>query len=256
MIQGIDHLVIVVKDLAQAARDYQELGFTVVAGGEHPVGSHNMLISFQDGSYIELIAFYRDAIDHRWWDPLQKGERLVDFCLQTDDLRGDTAKLQAAGVAINNPVPWSRKRPDGYELKWLLSLATGSHRGVAPFLIEDVTPRMERIPQEFDHRNGIVGIEKITVAVGELAQIDKWYSALLGAKGHQVRDDQLRAEGLSYHTGKQRIEFLTPNNAASPLANWMRKFGPSPYSALLKSVQPVGRALDPGLTHGANLFVA
>ena len=141
MIQGIDHLVIVVKDLDQAARDYRQLGFTVVPGGQHPVGSHNVLISFADGSYLEIIAFYRDAIDHRWWDPLQKGERLVDFCFQTDDLRGDTKKLHDAGVAINNPVPWSRKRPDGFELKWLLSLATGSHRGVAPFLIEDVTPR-------------------------------------------------------------------------------------------------------------------
>src|SRR5512132_1704044 len=188
MIQGIDHLVIVVKDLDQAARDYRQMGFTVVPGGQHPVGSHNVLISFADGSYLELIAFYREAVDHRWWDPLQKGERLVDFCLQTDDLRGDTNKLQEAGVAINNPVPWSRKRPDGYELKWLLSLATGSDRGVAPFLIEDVTPRTERIPQEFNHRNSIVGIEKITVAVGELAQIDKWYGALLGAKGQPVHD--------------------------------------------------------------------
>jgi len=255
MIQGIDHLVVVVKDLTQGAHDYQQLGFTVVPGGQHPVGSHNMLISFQDGSYIELIAFYRDAIDHRWWDPLQKGERLVDFCLQTDDLRGDTAKLQAVGVAINNPVPWSRKRPDGYALEWLLSLATGSHRGVAPFLIEDVTPRSERIPQEFDHRNGVVGIEKITIAVGELSQIDKWYGALLGATGQSVRDEHLCAEGLSYQTGKQRIEFLMPNDAASPLVNWMREFGPSPYSAVLKSIKVPKQPLDSHRTHGANLSV-
>jgi hypothetical protein len=76
-------------------------------------------------------------------------------------------------VAINDPVPWSRKRPDGYELKWLLSLATGEHRGVAPFLIEDVTPRSERIPGEFKHDNGVIGIEKVTVAVSENAPIEK-----------------------------------------------------------------------------------
>jgi len=147
MLKGIDHLVIVVKDLDQAAKDYQQLGFTVVPGGRHPVGSHNMLIAFADGSYLEIIAFYREARDHRWWGPLEKGERLVDYCMQTDDLQGDTKKLRDAGVEINDPVPWSRKRPDGYELKWVLSLATGSHRGVAPFLIQDVTPRVERIPQ-------------------------------------------------------------------------------------------------------------
>jgi catechol 2,3-dioxygenase-like lactoylglutathione lyase family enzyme len=255
MIQGIDHLVIVVKDLDEAARDYRQLGFTVVPGGQHPVGSHNVLISFADGSYLEIIAFYRDAIDHRWWDPLHKGERLVDFCFQTDDLSGDTKKLHDAGVAINNPVPWSRKRPDGFELKWLLSLATGSHRGVAPFLIEDVTPRSERIPQQFSHANQITGIEKVILAVGELGQIDKWYSALLDVKGEPFADTALGADGLRFQVGAQRFEFLTPRDAASPLISWLREFGPSPYAAVLKSAGGAAQSLDVRLTHGAQLLV-
>jgi hypothetical protein len=255
MIQGIDHLVIVVNDLAQAAKDYEQLGFTVVSGGQHPVGSHNVLISFRDGSYLELIAFYREAVDHRWWEPLSKGERLVDFCFQTDDLRGDTRKLKDAGVAINDPVPWSRKRPDGYELKWLLSLATGSHRGVAPFLIEDVTPRTERIPQAFAHRNGIIGIAQITVAVGELALIENWYGALLGTKCERVAALELGAEGVRFQAGTHILNFLAPCDAASPLVDWLRRFGPSPYSALLRSDAADARMLDTRLTHGANLLV-
>jgi hypothetical protein len=255
MIQGIDHLVIVVNDLTQAAKDYEQLGFTVVPGGQHPVGSHNVLISFQDGSYLELIAFYREAVDHRWWEPLSKGERLVDLCFQTDDLRGDTKKLKEAGVVINDPVPWSRKRPDGYELKWLLSLATGSHRGVAPFLIEDVTPRNERIPQEFAHGNGVTGIAKITVAVGELAPIEKWYGALLGTKGESVAVPELGAEGLRFHAGPHVLDFLAPRDAASPLMDWLRRFGPSPYSAALRAESAKARQLSTALTHGANLRI-
>jgi catechol 2,3-dioxygenase-like lactoylglutathione lyase family enzyme len=255
MIQGIDHLIIVVKDLAQAAKDYEQLGFTVVPGGQHPVGSHNALIPFRDGSYIEIIAFYREAFDHRWWEPLAKGERFVDFCLQTDDLRGDTGKLRDAGVAINDPVPWSRKRPDGYELKWLLSLATGSHRGVAPFLIEDITPRAERIPQEVSHKNGISGIEKVAVAVGELAIVEKWYGALLGSSGQKIIAADLGAEGLAFHAGSHIFEFLTPRDAASPLVNWLRQFGPSPFSAVLKGDSAESKPLDIELTHGAHLVV-
>lgn len=250
MIQGIDHLVVVVKDLDQAANDYAQLGFTVIPGGQHPVGSHNVLISFQDGAYLEIIAFYREAVDHRWWNPLSKGERFVDFCFQTDDLRGDTNKLKDAGVAINNPVPWSRQRPDGYELKWLLSLATGAHRGVAPFLIEDVTPRMERIPQQFNHRNAVAGIEKIVVAAGELEQLEKWYGALLGAGGQTIANDELGAEGLRFEAGPHVLEFLTPRAAGSPLVDWLRRFGPSPYSAVFKV--PGAKPLDLRLTHGAN----
>jgi catechol 2,3-dioxygenase-like lactoylglutathione lyase family enzyme len=255
MIQGIDHLVVVVKDLAQATADYERLGFTVVPGGQHPVGSHNALVSFADGSYLEIIAFYRDAVDHRWWEPLARGERLVDFCLQTDDLRGDTKKLKDAGVAINDPVPWSRKRPDGYQLEWLLSLATGSHRGVAPFLIEDVTPRTERIPRMFEHGNGAAGIEKITVAVGELAEIESWYSALLGAAGEHVVAAELGAEGLCFTAGPHALEFLAPRSAASALNEWLRIYGPSPYSAVLKGRASAPRPVDSALTHGANLLL-
>ena len=253
MILGIDHLVIVVKDLAQAAKDYEQLGFTVIPGGQHPVGSHNVLISFEDGSYLELIAFYREAVDHRWWEPLSKGERLVDFCFQTDDLLGDTKKLKEAGVAINDPVPWSRKRPDGYELKWLLSLATGIHRGVAPFLIEDVTPRIERIPQQFQHENGITGIDEITVAVGQLEQIRRWYAALLGESGARLDASELGAEGLRFKAGPHGLNFLTPRTATSPLVDWLRTYGPSPYSAAFRGAGPV--LFDSSLAHGANLFL-
>ena len=255
MIQGIDHLVIVVNDLDQAAKDYRQLGFNVVPGGQHPVGSHNALISFQDGSYLEIIAFYREAADHRWWAPLSKGERLVDYCLQTDDLRGDTEKLKDAGVVINDPVPWSRKRPDGYELKWRLSLATGNHRGVAPFLIEDITPRTERIPQQFTHANGVTGITGITVAVAELSQIDRWFGALLGTQGERFAETKLVAEGLRYHAGPHLIDFVAPRDATSSLVDWLRRFGPSPYSAVLKSVGAAPKSLSSSLTHGGNLLL-
>lgn len=253
MLKGIDHLVIVVGDLDQAVKDYTQLGFTVVPGGQHPVGSHNALISFADGSYLEIIAFYRVAVDHRWWAPLEKGERLVDYCLQTDNLRGDTEKLRIAGVAINDPVPWSRRRPDGFELKWLLSLASGSHRGVAPFLIEDVTPRAERIPQQFQHENGAAGIGSLSVAVGELSTVELWYQAVLGIAGMPFDDDMVGAKGVRFAIGPHRLEFVMPTDPSSPLVNWMRKYGPSPYCATLLRPGAGQETLDLGRTHGANL---
>lgn len=255
MFQGIDHLVIVVKNLVQAAKDYAHLGFTVVPGGRHPVGSHNVLISLADGSYLEIIAFYRDAADHRWWQPLKNGERLVDFCMQTDDLKGDTEKLRAAGVEIHDPVPWSRTRPDGYELKWLLSLATGNHRGIAPFLIQDLTPREERVPPQFDHSNGITGIGRVIVAVGDLAMIEPWYTAILGAAAQRVTEDKLGAEGIRYAIGPHTVDFMTPNDPRSPLIHWLRVYGPSPYAAVLRAGAAPASPLDANLTHGANLIV-
>jgi hypothetical protein len=253
MLKGIDHLVIVVRDLDQAAKDYAQLGFTVVPGGKHPVGSHNALIGFADGSYLEIIAFYRDAPDHRWWEPLQKSERLVDYCMQTDDLRGDTKKLRDAGVTINDSVPWSRTRPDGYELKWMLSLATGPHRGLAPFLIEDVTPREERIPKHVGHSNGARGIGTLSVAVADIVQVESWYKTILEAPGRRFSDDLLQADGVYFTIGPHSLEFMTPVAPESPLAEWLRNYGPSPYAVTLLTQKSPPDLLDLSLTHGANV---
>ncbi len=255
MLKGIDHLVIVVQDLDQAARDFTALGFTVIPGGKHPVGSHNVLIPFADGSYVEIIAFYRKAADHRWWDPLQHGERLVDYCLQTDDLRGDTEKFRAAGVEIKDPVPWSRTRPDGYELKWLLSLAGQRDRGVAPFLIEDTTPRQERVPQQFVHRNSAAGIAKLVIAVSQMTKVGAWFQNALGVSGEPREDSALVARGLRFTIGPHLVEFLSPASDQSPLSPWLRQHGPSPYLAELRSGSERRHSLDMRLTHGARLYL-
>src|SRR3989442_9442731 len=105
MLKGIDHLVIVVPDLPSASKSYQALGFTVVPGGRHPVGTHNALIAFGDGSYVELIAFYENNPAHKWWAPLQAGRGPVDFFMPTHDLRGDTEAVPKARVSVHDPAP-------------------------------------------------------------------------------------------------------------------------------------------------------
>src|SRR5262245_48940020 len=101
MLNGIDHLVVVVPELEAAIASYRGLGFSVVPGGRHPIGTHNALIAFADGAYLELIAFFEPPHgQHRWYKRLQEGGGLVDFCLQTDDLGGDVAAFRAAGVPL------------------------------------------------------------------------------------------------------------------------------------------------------------
>src|SRR3972149_337628 len=131
MLKGIDHLVVVVPDLGAAARGYAALGFTVVPGGRHPVGTHNQLIAFADGSYIELIGFYEKSPGHKWWEALQRGGGLVDLCAQTDHLGADHTAFRAARVAVDDPAPLSPKRPDGYELRWVLSIPRPPPPGAA-----------------------------------------------------------------------------------------------------------------------------
>jgi catechol 2,3-dioxygenase-like lactoylglutathione lyase family enzyme len=253
MLRGIDHIVIVTPDLTLAQKSYEALGFTVVPGGRHPVGSHNALIALADGSYIELIAFYEPSPRHKWWQPLQKGGGLVDFCMQTDDLLGDTAAWRRAGVAIDDPSPLSRLRPDGYQLKWVLSIPRESHKGVAPFLIQDETPREERVPPQSRHSNGAVGIGLLTIAVDDLAAVRGWYENALGRPGQPIVRTELAAGGVRFTIGPHTLELLAPRESASPLAAWLGDRGPSPYAATLTTTAAARGPLDPGRTLGARL---
>lgn len=254
MLRGIDHIVVAVGDLEAAAKDYGALGFTVIPGGRHPVGTHNALIAFTDGSYVELIAFYEPNASHRWWGPLQQGGGLVDFCMQTGDLSGDTAAFRRAGVAIDDPAPLSRARPDGYQLKWVLSIPRTGYRGVAPFLIEDETPRDERIPRQQTHANGVTGIGTVTVAVAEVATVRRWFTEVLGRAGREIERPALDAAGVSFEIGPHVVEFLAPKGArATPLGEWLRRRGPSPYAATLRTRGPKAGILDETRTHSARL---
>ena len=263
MLRGIDHLVVAVPDLDTAIGNYTELGFTVVPGGRHPVGTHNALISFSDESYLELIAFYEPSPDHRWWAPLQRGGGLVDFCMQTDNLRGDTVAFRQAGVLIEDPKPLSRVRPDGYKLSWVLSIPRDAHRGVAPFLIQDETPREERVPRQMTHPNQVRGIGTVTVAVSDIVPVRRWYARVLGAAGEEVSRNDLAAAGVRFTIGPHAFQFLAPRGAGSPLTGWLEARGPSPYAATLltasgRAPMPEARVgpLDQAKTLGARFSFA
>jgi catechol 2,3-dioxygenase-like lactoylglutathione lyase family enzyme len=173
---SLDHVVIAVHDLDTAIQDYQELGFTVVRGGTHANrATHNALIGFLDGTYLELLAKTGEtpapsAVDFSGL--LERGEGLVGFALRTDDIRADAARLQANGFAVSDRIPGERRRQDGVVVRWEVTLIDG---GFAPFLIQDLTPREWRIPNDpavTTHANRAVGLRGVEIAVRSMA--DAW----------------------------------------------------------------------------------
>jgi catechol 2,3-dioxygenase-like lactoylglutathione lyase family enzyme len=240
MLTGIDHVVIVVPDLDAAIASYGDLGFTVVRGGRHPIGSENALIGLADGAYLELIAFFEPNARHRWRAMLDKGGGLVDVCMQTDDLTADAAAFRAAGVAMGEPWPLSRTRPDGYTLHWVLATPGEPHGGLAPFLIEDETPRDERVPRQRTHANGVTGIASVTVAAPDVSAVGRWWEAVLGARPADVRRDDLGGAGVRVTVGPHVLDFLAPTSPTSPLGAWIASRGSSPYAVALKTSGSTG----------------
>ena len=232
-LRGIDHVVIMFADLDTAVRDYTDLGFSVVRGGSHPSGTHNALIAFADGAYIELIAFERPNPEHRWWDVAQTGGGFIDFCMRSDNLTADMAAFQRAGVEMKIE-PGERVRPDGFKLSWVLAQAVPPNAFVAPFLIEDRTPRDERVPREKSHPNGVTGIAAVTVAVTDFSAPQRWWSSALDQRSTGLRREDLAASGVRFVAGPHVLEFLVPEQA-SPLSARIEDRGAGPWSLALKT---------------------
>jgi hypothetical protein len=237
---SLDHVVIAVRDLAGAVADYQALGFTVLPGGEHTHGaSHNALIVFADGAYIELIAFLRPNPEFRWWRVLSEaGDGLVDFALLPGDIAADVAAAKARGLELEGPTDGGRLRPDGERLEWRTARAATSD---LPFLCGDVTPRHLRVPQGDvrRHANGALGVSGIGVAV-ENTEVSAWrYAALLGIPA---------VPGAPIDLGNgQSVSLLGADRAAAALA----ARGEGPVSLTLR-VAPGSPTvdLDPARTRG------
>jgi catechol 2,3-dioxygenase-like lactoylglutathione lyase family enzyme len=255
MFAGIDHIVVVVPSLDEAIANYTQLGFTVVPGGKHPIGTHNALIAFADGAYIELLAFMVADSPHPWFAALKRGGGLIDFCMQTDDLRGDVARVRQAGVAIIDPMPLTRDRPDGYKLSWVLSIPPPPYSGIVPFLIEDETPRDERVPRQRSHSNGVSGIRTLTIAVNDLDFVRRFYSSVLSTAPREIERKDLGGAGVGITVGPHTLEFIAPQGPNGPLAEHLRKRGASPYAAVFSGIGDAARVLDQKLTLGARLSI-
>jgi hypothetical protein len=234
-IRSIDHLSIAFKELEPAILAYRDLGFTVVPGGENAsFGTHNALVAFADGSYLELLAFTRPNEQHRWWSAAQSGG-LIDFCMATDDLAADIQAFRDAGVKMGDPGASGRERPDGYRLSWVIASAPKPFMFQAPFLIQDHTPREERVPKQTSHPNRVIGVASITVATDDVARVRGWWSAVLRQPGAEVQRGDIDATGVRFIVGPHTLDFVEPRGAASPINAWLKARGPSPYAMDLKT---------------------
>lgn len=254
MLTGIDHVVIVVENLENATAKYQALGFTVVPGGQHPTGTHNALIGFSDGSYIELLAFQREAPEHRWWYWKERGGGIADVCARTTDMMSDIHRYRGADIEIEDPSPLSRLRPDGYLLKWHLAIPESPITGIFPFLIEDETPREERVPRQINHANKVTGISEVAIAVDNIDSVASSYERISESGADYEIDENHAVQTASFRIGDHSFRILQPSADSSQLTGWLAKQGPSIYSLSLKREAVGARELDMESTQGARLI--
>ncbi len=216
----IDHIVVAVRDLDQAADLYRRLGFKVGPRNQHPWGTENRLIQFA-GSFIELLTLGAAAeliVPHRprqfsfgafVRDFVRQREGVAMLALRSEDATSDAAQFAAEGIGDFDPFSFKRnaKRPDGSltEVGFTLAFATDPAAPDAGFFV-----CQQHYPENFwntefqQHPNGAEEIATVTLAAPDPRAHEGFLAKFTGA------EKQLAPHGgLRFALERGRLEVVS-----------------------------------------------
>jgi catechol 2,3-dioxygenase-like lactoylglutathione lyase family enzyme len=141
----LDHIMLGCNDLDRGIAVVEEhTGVRAAFGGVHPDrGTANALLSLGELHYLEIIApnprVTKVQPEAAPLLAVLKGltaPQLITWAVHPSDLEALAKRLRHSGIAIMDPRPGSRKRPDGRVLSWKSFSLVDDHHGLLPFFIE------------------------------------------------------------------------------------------------------------------------
>lgn len=183
MLLGIDHLVIAVRDLDDAADELERrVGLAATGGGRHPtLGTQNRLAWLGD-TYLELVSIADRSVAEGSWlgvptlAALERGGGLATWAIATDSIGADVEALRAMGSGFGDPTPGERVRPDGTVVRWRLAIGGALGPAEPPFMIEHEPSSAEwtegdRAARSTEHHpiGGPVRLEMLELPVADVA---------------------------------------------------------------------------------------
>jgi catechol 2,3-dioxygenase-like lactoylglutathione lyase family enzyme len=232
-INGIDHVVIVVRDLDAARDTFRRMGFTVTPRGDHTLGSQNHCVMFGE-DYVELL-YSPEGAPHPsrqyYTEFARAGEGLAAIAFGTDNARGAYTEMLWAGFAPSDATEFSRpvELPGGArEARFRVSMASLEHTpGGRAFVCEHLTRELVWRPEYLGHANGATEIAAVAIVADDAAAAARPYERLLATTAEPI------AEGLVVRTGRASIAFATGARLAAKLPKVRLSPRPVPLMAAL-----------------------
>jgi Glyoxalase-like domain len=185
MPRRIDHLIICVRDLAQASLDWRNLGFTLTPTGVHPFGTSNRLAMFSN-NFLELLAVTdaaavpaaapgRFSFAAHNQDFLATGEGMSMLAWHSADAHADAARFQANDIGAYAPFDFGRDAvlPGGGTARVEFSLAFATDPampGIAFFACQQRhPPELFWKPDYQHHPNGALRVVEVVMSAPEPA---------------------------------------------------------------------------------------
>ncbi|MDI4235758.1 VOC family protein [Bradyrhizobium sp. Arg237L] len=209
---GIDHAVIMVKDLDRAADNWKHLGFTVSPRGTHSahMGSGNYTIML-DPDYVELLGVLtpteHNAPARAFLE--KRGEGIERIAFTAVDSAEGAEEIRARGYTPIGPTDFERPvtMPDGTvsaakfrTFQWPTEEAPG---GVRIFACQHKTRETVWIPELMTHANGARRLRQVLIVTPEPAKDAAHLSKMIDVA---VRNE---ADGaVTVPSGSDRADFL------------------------------------------------
>jgi hypothetical protein len=241
----IDHVTVAGSEIQKLQAGLKSVGIETVYGGAHDNHATEMaLVSFPDGSYLELMAIQAKAdpaaVDaHVWAKFLKEDAGPCAWALRSGDIAVEVKRLKAAGIPVSAPVRSGRQRPDGVRLEWDTSDVGSMLRGTFfPFLIQDLTPRNQRaFPRGKPVTREFRGVGRVVIAVKNLEDAIKLYHAAYDSPPPIRQADKEWGAYLAL-LGNIPVILAQPLNADSWLNERIARFGEGPCAFLLEGANP------------------
>jgi hypothetical protein len=208
---GIDHAVIMVRDLDKAAANWKQLGFTVSPRGTHSahMGSGNYTIML-DPDYIELLGVLTPT-EHN--AParafLDKREGIERIAFTAVDSAAGAEEIRARGYPPIGPTDFERPvtMPDGTlsaakfrTFQWPVAEAPG---GVRLFACQHKTRETVWIPELMKHANGARRLRQVLIVAPEPAKEAAHLSRMIDRETRNESDG-----AVAVPSGADRADFV------------------------------------------------
>jgi len=239
---AVDHATVAGASLKEMETALSAVGLRADYGGPHGNHATEMaVVSFPDGSYLELIAPQAHAdpkalAAHGWAKFMQSNAGPCAWAARTADLAAETKRLKAAGIEVGEPEKSGRDRPDGVHLDWQTAQVGSEGRGVFfPFLIQDFTPRKNRVyPRGKPSAPDFGGVLRVVVAVKDLEDASKRYRNAYGQPPPLKQVDREFGAHLAL-IGGTPVVLAQPLGSGSWIADRLERFGEGPCAFVLSA---------------------
>ena len=208
---GLDHVIILARDLDDAEARMTALGFRPTPRGYHSahMGTANATIMLRNGTYFETLSVVQPTpanADTRAVLALREGP--AGLALKTDDAEGAAVEFMAAGIAAGDALDFSRPvdLPGGTrDARFTVArVRSDASPGASLFVCQQHTPDVVWREDFLEQPNGATGLAELIGVADDLAAIEQAYGVIFGDRVRRSDDAVTIAADLA------TISFLTP----------------------------------------------